>query len=90
MATYILPTSQLRTKMPQILSQITKEAVPCFVTKNGRAVATLLPIELYDQLMSDLEDKLDEQDAQLPKEIRRVRKEIRQGKTRTIDQILGH
>ena len=80
MSTYILPASELRAKMSQVLAGLTKEGSPCFVTKSGRAVAALLPIALYDELISALEDRLDEADASLASEVRQARKEYRAGK----------
>lgn len=81
MHTQILPASELRSKMAQVLAEIKSEGVPCFVTKSGRAVAALLPIELYDQLISALEDRLDEEDARLAADVREARQEYKTGKT---------
>jgi prevent-host-death family protein len=80
----ILPTSDVRNHMSSILDELQKKHSALFITRNGRAVATLLPIELYDQLMSELEDRLDENDPELAKDIEEARKEHKAGKYRTL------
>ncbi|MBI4678947.1 MAG: type II toxin-antitoxin system Phd/YefM family antitoxin [Elusimicrobia bacterium] len=93
MSTHILPASELRSRMAEVLAAIKKDGAACFVTRNGRAVAALLPIELYDELISALEDRLDEEDAGLLAEVREARKEYRAGKTvplAKLKRLLGH
>ena len=87
MSTLILSASEVRSKMAQILVTIKKEGSACFVTKNGRAVATLLPIEIYDQIISALEDRLDEEDAQLVAEVKEARREYKSGKTTPLAKL---
>lgn len=87
MNTHILPASELRNKMALVLNTIRKEGSTCFVTKNGRAVATLLPIEVYDELISALEDRLDEEDFRLASEVHEARKEYKAGKTVTLGKL---
>lgn len=87
MSTHILPASELRANLSQVLAAIRKDGAPCFVTKSGRAVAALLPIEVYDQLMSDLEDRLDEEDAELGAAVRQARKEYKAGKTVPLAEV---
>ena len=81
MSTHILSASELRSRMAQVLSLIKKDGAPCFVTKSGKAVAALLPIEIYDQLISALEDRLDEGDSALVSEVREARREYGTKKT---------
>jgi len=87
MATYILPASELRSKMAQVLASLRRDGSPCFVTRSGRAVAALLPIDLYDRLMSAVEDRLDEEDAQLAAEVREARREYKAGKTVRLSEL---
>jgi prevent-host-death family protein len=83
MSIKIMPASEVRNHLAEVLAQIHKEASPCFVTKNGRAVAALLPMEVYDQLMSDLEDRLDEKDQTLAEEISEARGQFKTGHSKT-------
>ncbi|MFC1679570.1 type II toxin-antitoxin system Phd/YefM family antitoxin [Elusimicrobiota bacterium] len=87
MATNILPASELRTQWARILAKIREEGAACYITKNGRAVAALLPIELYDELISALEDRFDEEDASLASEVREARKEYKAGKTVPLSKL---
>lgn len=80
----ILPTSDVRNNFASILIQLKKQHSACFVTKNGRAVATLLPIEMYDQMMQALEDRLDENDHVLAKEVEEARQQYKSGEYRTL------
>ena len=84
MSVKILPATDVRNHLAEVLSTLSKEGVPCFVTKNGRAVAALLPMEVYDQLMSDLEDRLDERDGTLADEVRESRQQFRNRKSRPL------
>ncbi len=67
--------------MAQVLAQIREDHSPCFITRSGKAVAALLPIALYDELMGALEDRLDEADPKLASEVKEARREYRAGKT---------
>ena len=80
----ILPASEVRNRFSAVLSNLRKEEAPCFVTKNGRAVAALLSMEAYEQLMSDLEDRLDETDDALMQHISEARRQYGAGKSRTL------
>ena len=77
----ILPASDVRSHFANVLKSLHKEHGPCFVTKSGRAVAALLSMELYEQLMSDLEDRLDETDVELVQEVAEARREYRAGRS---------
>lgn len=93
MSTHIMSASEFRTKMAEVITAIEKDVSPCFVTRNGRAVAALLPIGLYDELISALEDRLDEEDASLAAEVHEARKEYRAGKSvpmAKLKRLLGH
>jgi len=73
--------------MAEVLATLKKDGNPCFVTKSGRAVAALLPIELYDRLISALEDRFDEEDPQLAAEVREARKEYKAGRTVSLNDL---
>ncbi len=80
----ILPTSDVRNHLASILIQLQKEQGTCFITKNGRAVATLLPIQAYEHIMNELEDRLDENDPILAKEVEEARQQYKAGEYRTL------
>lgn len=80
MNTQIIPASDLRNRMAQVLSQLREAHSPCFITRSGKAVAALLPIALYDEIISALEDRLDEEDAILASQVREARREYKAGK----------
>ncbi len=81
MKTQILPASELRAHMARVLSEIRDEESPCFITKGGKAVAALLPIGLYDQILSAVEDRLDEEDGALLAEVREAKSDYRTGRS---------
>lgn len=89
MRTQIMPASELRSNLARVLSRIRDEEAPCFITKSGKAVAALLPISLYDELISSLEDRLDEQDAALGEQVREARREYKAGKTVPLAKLKG-
>jgi len=87
MRTQIMSASELRSRLADVLAAIRAEGSACFVTKNGRATAALLPIELYDELISLLEDRLDERDPALAEEVREARREYKAGKTASLSRL---
>lgn len=80
----ILPASDVRSHFSSVLKSLHKDHVPCFVTKSGRAIAALLSMELYEQLMSDLEDRLDETDEELAQEVAEARRDYRAGRSKAL------
>ena len=78
----ILPASEVRGRFAAILRELQKAGRPCFITKNGRAVAALMPMAAYEQLMSDLEDRLDEMDPALTADTNAAWREYRQGRAK--------
>lgn len=85
--TYAIPATEVRNNMAKVLAKIQKERATCLVTQRGRGVAALLPLEVYNRMVSDFEDWLDEQDEELAKEVECARREYREGKFKTLDQI---
>lgn len=73
--------------MAQVLASLRRDGSPCFVTRSGRAVAALLPIDLYDRLMSAIEDRLDEEDVLLAAEVREARREYKTGRTVRLSEL---
>lgn len=78
----VIPTSEVRNRFAEVLENLRKEGRYCLVTKSGQAVAAFLPIEMYEEMMSELEDHLDEKDELLAKEVAETREEYRKGKAR--------
>ena len=87
MAIKILPASDVRNHFSSVLNDLRKDATPCFVTKSGRAVAALLSMEAYEQLMSDLEDRLDESDELLARDVEEARRQFRAGKSKRLKDL---
>ena len=85
--TYAYPATYIRSHMADILEKLREEGSSCLVTQKGRATAALVPMELYNQMISDLEDWMDEQDKSLAKEVRQARKEYKSRKFKTLGQL---
>ncbi len=90
MSIKILPASALRNRLSSVLAELCKEPTPCYVTKNGRAVAALMSMETYERLMSELEDRLDETDSALAEEVAESRRQFRAGKTKRLPVLRRH
>ncbi len=82
MSPKVIPTSEVRNHFAEVLENLRQEGRYCLVTKSGQAVAAFLPIEMYEEIMGELEDHLDEKDEILAKEVAESREEHRKGKTR--------
>ena len=59
----IRPVSDLRNKFPEIEETVTNSNAPVFLTKNGYGTMVLMSIEQYSELTDNIEQKLDEADA---------------------------
>ena len=86
--TYAYPATVLRGNFAGIIRKIREEGSTCLITQKGRATAVLLPLELYNRMLSDLEDWLDENDQELVQEIHNARREFKAKKFKTLNQIL--
>lgn len=84
MSPKVIPTSEVRNRFAEVLENLRKEGRYCLITKSGQAVAAFLPIEMYEEIMSELEDHMDEKDECLAKETAEAREEYRKGKTRKL------
>ncbi|MEW6040170.1 MAG: type II toxin-antitoxin system Phd/YefM family antitoxin [Elusimicrobiota bacterium] len=88
MSIEIISETEARNKMAKVIQLVRDRGDTLFITKNGRAVATLISAEKYNYIMSELEDKLDENDEKLAKEINEARKQYKKGEYRTLEDIL--
>lgn len=58
----ILPSSEVRDHMAQIIKSISQEGSSCFITQYGKAEAVMISVDRFNELMSLVEDVLDEKD----------------------------
>lgn len=79
----ILPTSEVKAKMSEVMRGVTCNKEPIFITQYGRAKAVLLDYEEYGNLMERL-DRLDDLLAMLEAE-----KEYRAGKYKELDEFVA-
>jgi prevent-host-death family protein len=84
MSPKVLPTSEVRNRFAEVLKTIRHEGKYCLVTKGGHAIAALLSIEMYEDIMDQLEDRLDERDETLAKEVALARREYQKGMAKRI------
>ena len=88
MAIEVISETEARNKMSKVIRTVRDKGDTLFITKNGRAVATLISTEKYNYIMSELEDKFDENDEKLVKEILEGKKQYRSGKFRALEDVL--
>ena len=62
----IRPVSDLRNKFPEI-EKIVNKGNPVYLTKNGYGSMVVLSLKQYEELVQDIEFKLDEADIQAQK-----------------------
>ena len=58
----IRPVSDLRNRFPEIEEIVVKEGQPVYLTKNGYGSMVVLSLEKYEELLNNIEFKLDEAD----------------------------
>ena len=83
----MLPASEVRNKFASVLSGVKRDGSPCYVTRNGRAVAALISIEALEGLLSEVEDRLDEADPKLAFEVRESRRQYKAGRSKSLKDI---
>lgn len=83
----IMPASEIRSHFAEILNGLRKESRPCFVTKSGHAVAAILSMEAYEELLSELEDRQDETDPELVHAVDEARHQFKAGQSRTLKRV---
>ncbi|PIQ82606.1 MAG: hypothetical protein COV76_02690 [Candidatus Omnitrophica bacterium CG11_big_fil_rev_8_21_14_0_20_64_10] len=79
MGIHILPSSEVRDHMSKIIKQVSKEGSSCFITQYGRAEAVLMSVERFSELMSLVEDALDEKDELLALRVEEARRGYKKG-----------
>lgn len=58
----IRPISDLRNKFTEIEEIVTSTQVPVFLTKNGYGSMVVMSIQAYENMINNIETKLDEAD----------------------------
>lgn len=76
----IYPSTELRSHTKKILQEVVREPDACYITVHGKAEAVLLSVDKYNYLVSELEDRFDEQDPVLARQIKKARENYRRGK----------
>lgn len=66
----IYPSTELRKHTKEILREVCKEPDACYITVHGKAEAVLLNVDQYNHIISELEDRFDEQNSALVKEVK--------------------
>ena len=85
----ILPSSEVRDHMAEVIRSFKESDAPCYITQHGRAAAVLLPVYRFEALMSLLEDAEDEMDSRLAQRITQIRKEFAKGKGISLGEYLS-
>ncbi len=76
----ILPSSEVRDNMAQIIKSIAEEGASCFITQYGKAQAVMIGVDRFNELMSLVEDALDEKDELLALRLEEARREYKKKK----------
>jgi PHD/YefM family antitoxin component YafN of YafNO toxin-antitoxin module len=74
MAIKILPSSEVRDHMAEIIKSIAAEGSSCFITQYGKASAVMISVDRFNELMSLVEDALDEKDELLALRVEEARR----------------
>lgn len=77
MGIHILPSSQVRDHMAEVIRNISKEGSSCFITQYGRAEVVMLSVERFSELMNLVEDALDEKDELLALRVEQARRNFK-------------
>ena len=80
MSVKILASTDVRDHMSQVINEIARDGNSCFITQYGKAEAVLLSIDRFDELMSLVEDALDEKDELLALRVEQARRSYAKGK----------
>ena len=80
MAIKILPSTEVRDHMAEIIQDVSKEGDACFITQYGKAEAVLIGVERFQEIMSLVEDALDEKDELLALRVEEARRNYKKGK----------
>lgn len=74
MSMRILPSSEVRDHLSEIIKSISKEGSSCFITQYGKAEAVMISINRFNELLNLLEDVLDEKDELLTLRVEEARR----------------
>ena len=77
MSMRILPSSEVRDHLSEIIKNISKEGSSCFITQYGKAEAVMISINRFNELVSLLEDVLDEKDELLALRVEEARRSFK-------------
>ena len=77
MGIQILPSSEVRDHMAAIIKSISKEGTSCFITQYGKAQAVMISVERFNELISLVEDALDEKDELLALRVEEARRSFK-------------
>ncbi len=77
MAIRILPSTEVRDHMSQIIKEIAEKGASCFITQYGKAEAVMISVDRFHELMSLVEDALDEKDELLALRVEEARRNYR-------------
>ena len=85
MAIKVLPSSEVRDHMAAVIKALSENGDSCFITQYGKAEAVMLSVERFNQLMSLVEDTLDENDELLALRVKESQHNYRKGKGIKVD-----
>ena len=77
MSMRILPSSEVRNHLSEIIKSLSKEGTSCFITQYGKAEAVMISIDRFNDLISLLEDVLDERDELLTLRVEQARRNFK-------------
>jgi prevent-host-death family protein len=80
MSVKILASTEVRDHMSQVLNDVSKNGNSCFITQHGKAQAVILSVDRFEELLSLVEDSLDEKDELLALRITQARRTYKKGK----------
>lgn len=83
----MLPASEVRSRFSSVIGELRRGGGACYITRNGKAVAAVISVEALEGLLSDLEDRLDERDRALSREVAEARRQCRRGKSTSLREI---
>ncbi|VAX37658.1 hypothetical protein MNBD_UNCLBAC01-1655 [hydrothermal vent metagenome] len=80
MGVTILPSTEVRDHMSRVIKDISREGTSCFITQYGKAQAVMMSIDRFNELMSLVEDTMDEKDEMLALRVQEARVNYKKGK----------
>lgn len=80
MAVKIMASTDVRDHMSQVVGDIAKNGNSCFITQYGKAEAVMMSVDRFNELMSLVEDALDEKDELVALRVEEARRGYAKGK----------